>query len=141
MSKDTIAYPGPKHCLPVYTAIKHPMHNDYSLGEVYEMNIEEPDRAKDRGQKPPYNHVHDSLLIAKRRCKVEDIDDILLAFDKDTRDKDEAVERIHSHDGEAVILVFLRLDKAKGMVTEGLEAVHETMTKEDIETEVESDRP
>lgn len=133
MAIESVARWHPKLALPLYTKITHPRRNDYQIGTVYEVRIEDPDRAKERGQHPPFNYIHESLLIHKEEMDLDDIPDILLAFDTGERSRESAYDSIIHDDGRVVFLVFLRLDKAKGVVTDGLEAVHKELTKEATE--------
>lgn len=133
MAIDTIHMLHPKLALPVYTKIIGPRFNSYTVGNIYEMRLSDEERAKERGQKPPFNYVHDSLLIAKEKMALEDVPDILLAFDKNTQMKDEAMNATFDNKGEVLVLVFLRLDKAKDFVMEGLEAVHKEFDKYSLE--------
>lgn len=125
----------PKYALPVYTEIIDSRINVYEIGEVYEVIIEDPDRAMERGQEPPYNYAHKAILIDKRDIDLDKESDLLLAFDLLTRSRNEAMEKLIGDKQQMVLLVFLRIDKAKGIVTDGLEAVHKDMTKESLEPE------
>lgn len=133
MAIDTISQMHPKLALPVYTEIVSPQSNTYEVGEIYDRRIEDSERAMERDQEGPYNYIHDALLISKRKINIDEVPNILLAFDKDTEYRNEALEKIHTVNGEVLILVFLRIDKAKGMVLEGLESVHKNMRKESVE--------
>lgn len=133
MAIDTIEQWHPKLALPLYTKITDPRQNDYTVGQVYEMRILDPDRARDRDQKGPYNYVHEAMLISMTTMDLEQVPDILLGFDQLTRSRSDALDSITDNNGEIVMLIFLRLDVAKGIVTDGLETVHKTMSKEATE--------
>lgn len=133
MAIDTISSLHPKLALPLYTKITHPRMNDYKVGEVYEMRLNDPERARERGQKGPLHYVHECMLLSMQQMDIEQVPDILLAFDQLTTSRSEALDSIPDDNGEVVILIFLRLDVAKGIVTDGIEAVHETFNREALE--------
>ena len=111
-------YPKMKH--PVYARLALPERNDYTVFNEYEIRV--PDQ--DNGEDGPYNYIHEAVLIAKTVCKWSKVPDILKAYVANTRDADEALERIHPRgsdgsfdaDDEVVILVFLRKERAKEMI-------------------------
>jgi len=141
MAIDTLSQRHPKHALPLYTKIAHPKANTYTVGEVYEMRVSDPERARERDQRGPMNYVHEAMLLSMQKMNIEQVPDILLAFDQLTTSRSEALDSITDYNGEVVILIFLRLDVAKGIVTDGLETVHKTFTKESMEdTNMEGQR-
>lgn len=133
MSIDTLPQWNPKYALPIYTRITHPRRNDYRVGEVYQMRIEDPERARELGQKPPFVYLHEAMLVSMQTMNIDQVPDIILAFDQNTSSKSNALDSIITDDGEIVMLIFLRLDKAKGLVTDGLEAVHQNMSRKAVE--------
>ena len=121
MAIETIQDYNQKYQLPVYTEVALPEHNDYELGEKYDIRVEDSERQKEKGGKGPYNYIHESILIAKRRCLFGELEDVTLAFNARTQSRNEAVKDLSpgeplEDDREVVLLVFLRLDKVEGWV-------------------------
>lgn len=133
----------PKMSLPVYTKVTDPRYNDYTVGEVYEMRIEDSDRAEHRNISGPYNWLHKALLISKRECKFGELEDVLLAFDAKTKSRSEAVERLSPSDitwpddKDVCLLVFLRMDTAKEFVTSEQDIIPMTFRKDDAEQDTD----
>ena len=120
MPIDTVKYYNPKMKEPVYVKITTPQQNSYDIFKEYEIRI----RDEENGEEGPYNYIHEAVLIAKTECKWSKLPDILKAYVANTRDVDEALKRIHPRgndgsfdaDDEVVILVFLRKERAKGLI-------------------------
>lgn len=144
MAIDTFSMYHPKMSLPVYTKVTDPRHNDYQIGNVYEMRIDDEARAKKRNIKGPHNWLHEALLIAKRDCKFGELEDVILAFDAKTKSREEAIERISPDiatwpdDKEVCLLIFLRVDKAKEFVTSEQDIIPMTFRKDDAEQDLET---
>lgn len=130
MAIDTLSSLHPKFSLPVYTKITYERRNDYEVGNIYEIRVEDTDRA----DKPPYNYIHEAILISKRKIDIGDISDILLAFDTLTRSRDEAIDKLPDKE-DMILLIFLRIDMAKRMVMKGYEGLETEMLKDMMETE------
>lgn len=139
MAIETISAYVPKYALPLYTRITFPNHNDYDVGEKYDIRVEDEERQKEKGGKGPYNYTHESLLIAKEEVRFGAVWDILLAFDGHSKSKEEAIERIFPEgqlpddDTQVVILIFLRLDRVKEWVESDTEVIHPPDSKSDYE--------
>lgn len=130
MGIDTVQLYNPKMTLPVYTQIALPKHNDYTVGDKYDIRIKDEDRQDEKEGMGEFNYIHECLLISKRECTWEELPDILKAFDGKSRDKD----LVHGHthpvkgtewedDDELVFLIYLRLDKAKEFILNDDEVV------------------
>lgn len=132
MPIDTISQWHPKFALPVYTKIVWENMNDYTVGDIYEMRMEDEENADDRA---PFNYVHEAMLICKRRINIGDTNDMLLAFDLLTRSREEAMEKLVYREGEMLLLVFLRVDMAKKMVENGLDALDKDILVRSLEAE------
>lgn len=130
MAIDTLSSLHPKFSLPVYTKITYERRNDYEVGNIYKIRVEDTDRA----DKPPYNYIHEAILISKRKIDIGDISDILLAFDTLTRSRDEAIDKLPDKE-DMILLIFLRIDMAKRMVMKGYEGLETEMLKDMMETE------
>jgi hypothetical protein len=124
---------------PMYAKVTKPEMNDYEVGNEYEMRIEDPERTEEKRESGPYNWVHDALLIAKENRRWGDVSDIEIALFGHSRDREEAVRRIcvgdeeYEDDEGVVILVFIRVDKAKEIVMEDVEPVLNSFEKTDVE--------
>lgn len=125
----------PKFSLPVYTKITDKRFNEHTVGAVYEMVMEDPERAVERGQKPPYNYTHKALLLCKRDIDLKSSNDILIAFDTLTKSRSEAMDKIIGKDEYMEVLVFLRLDMAKRIVTNGLDGLNKDILRQSMEAE------
>ena len=129
----------PKHALPIYTKITPEGFNDYTVGDKYDMRIDDSDRQNEKGGEGPYNYVHECLLISKEVMEFGDVPDILIAFDGYSKSREEALERISpgdtpiENDRVIELLVFLRLDKAKEFIEEGHTPIEYPFRKEDVE--------
>lgn len=110
----------PKMALPLYTRITDPRHNQYDVGDVYDIRVEDEKRAKETGQDGPFNYIHKALLVAKQEMKLGDVPGPVWAFDLHTDDPTKLTDRVpgdtSDKDRELVILVFLRLDVAEKFV-------------------------
>lgn len=125
----TLAY-WPSMQLPVYTKITDPKFNNYTLGETYEIRIEDGDRAEEG----PYNYVHDAILIGKWKCKLDEIPDILLALTFYTKSKNEALNNLEISGDNVVVLCFMRNDKVKEFIGKEYETIFpDNFSKEDVE--------
>lgn len=107
--------------LPVYTRISTPKQNDYTVGEKYDIRVEDKERQSELGGKGPFRYAHECLLIAKEEYPLAEVPDELLAFDADKASKSEAVAEVmaasdYEDSDLVVVLVFLRLDKTKDWV-------------------------
>jgi len=121
----------PKLKLPLYTQITDPLRNAYDVGEVYEIRIEDPDRAEETDQDGPFNYVHKALLVAKEETTLGEIPGPLFAFDLNVKSPSEVEERYPpggtGDDRQVAVLVFLRLDKAKEFVMDNsIESIDKT---------------
>jgi len=139
MPIETVQRYNPKHKLPLYTQISLPGHNDWNVGERYNIRVEDPDRQQEKGGMGAYNHLHESVLVCKEHMKYGDLSRILFGFDANTTSKSEAEERTFpkpdevDEDTDIVLLVFMRLDKVKEFVSSGLEAIEPGFSKEHAE--------
>jgi hypothetical protein len=139
MAIETVQQYNPKHKLPVYTHISLPGHNDWSVGDKYDVRIQDKERQKEKGGSGPYNYIHEAVLIAKEQMKYGDVSRIMLGFDAHTTSKSEAEERIFpdiedmDEDTEVVVLVFMRLDRVKDFVTSGMDVIEPGFDKEQAE--------
>lgn len=123
-----------KLALPMYTAISTQEHMHIEQNEVYDVRLEIERREE-------YVHLHKALLLGDMVAhSVEDIPNILIAFNYETRDEDEALEKLRKYveaDRKIQVLVFLRLDRVKEFVLQGREAITtgdiEQATKEDTQ--------
>lgn len=121
----------PKIKLPVYTKITDPRYNDFTVGDTYEMRIEDSQRVEEHGETGPYNYVHECILIAKEEKKIKDIHPLLLAFDVHTSSRQEALKRLSSDEQswdderEVEMLVLLRKDAVKEFVTSDMDVLED----------------
>lgn len=117
--------------LPLYTQIDDPRFNTYDVGEVYQIRIEDEERADETDQDGPFNYVHDALLVAKQEMKLGDLPGPLLGFDLNAQSASEAEDRYPpggtDDNRDVVLLVYLRLDKAKEFVSQNpMESLEKT---------------
>lgn len=142
MPIDELIHYLPKIKLPIYTKVTDPRYNDFEIGNVYEMRIDDPERVEKKGESGPYNYIHDCILIAKEETTLGKIPALLLAFDTHSRNKKNALQRLSSEelwadDKEVVLLVFLRKDVTKEFVMSDMEMIEgnitDEFTKEDAE--------
>lgn len=139
MPIETVERYTPKHKLPIYTKIGLPGHNDWEVGERYNVRVEDPKRREERGDTGPYNPLHEAVLIAKEQMVYGDLSRILFGFDSHTTSKSEAEERVFPNpddvdeDTDIVLLVFMRLDKVKEFVSSGMDVIEPGFSKEDAE--------
>lgn len=106
---------------PLYTKIVPDDQNEYELWEEYEIRV--PD--EERGDDGPYNYVFDAILVGIEKAKWGEIPPLLKGYTTDTRDAQEAIEKIHpfgadgsfEDDDELVVLIFLRIDQTKEFIT------------------------
>lgn len=136
----------PKMALPLYTRIADPKHNQYDVGEVYDIRVEDHERAKETGQDGPFNYVHEAILVAKEEMEVGEIPGPLLAFDLHTAEPSKVDERLPPGDSnkgrELIILVFLRLDMAKEFVKDYEAIFVENTSADDAQLRfTETDKP
>lgn len=140
MAIDTVQLYNPKMTLPIYTQIALPKHNDYTVGDKYDMRIMDKERQQDKGGSGDYSYIHECLLIAKRKCTWGDLPDILKAFDGKAREK----KLVHGHthpltgtmwedEDDLIFLVYLRLDKAKEFILNDDEVVLPPWSEEKTE--------
>lgn len=138
MAIDTVSGYSPKMRLPVYTKITHENQNSYKVGDTYEIRIEDKERENGEKSAGQYNYVHESLLVAKEEIDPDEIHPVLLAFNGHSKMRSEAVERSFpagevDEDKDYLLLVFLRLDKAKEYIESGMEYIPNDFNKEDTE--------
>lgn len=129
----------PKHTLPIYTKITDPKFNDYSIGEKYKMRVEDQKRQDEKGETGSFNYTHEAILISKEEMKFEDVPGILIAFDGHSRDAEEAIDTICPGEGswdgdkDVVMLIFLRVDKAKEWIMSDAEVIEPPTSVKDHE--------
>lgn len=129
----------PKHSLPLYSRVVLRGHNDWTVGEKYDMRVEDPDRQEEKGGRGPYNYTHEALLVGKEEMVFGDVPRILLAFDAHSQKKSECMERTFPSpekvdgDTEVTVLFLLRLDKTKEFILSDLEVIDPPFKKEDTE--------
>lgn len=130
----------PHHALPLYIKITDPKFNQYDVGTVYDIQVEDTERARESDQDPPFNDVHKSLLVAKRELKFKDLHPLIMAFETNSRDTELAMDRIvgkgiqPEDDDNIVMLIYLRIDKTKDFIVEGGDAIKREFEKEDAES-------
>lgn len=135
MPIDTERFYNPKMKCPLYAKLALEEFNDYTLFGEYEIRV--PD--EENGEEGPYNYVFNAILIAKEKVKWSEIPNLVTAYIANTRDIDEAVERIHpasehgsfKPDDELLLLIFMREDEAKTFVVRD----NNTITPQEIEAE------
>ena len=118
-------YPKMKHL--VYARLAFPERNDYTVFNEYEIRV--PDT--DNGGDGPYNYIHEAFLIAKQRTTWAELPGLVTGYIANTRDAQEAMERIHplgedgsfDDDTELVLLVFMRKDQTKKYILSGDETM------------------
>lgn len=127
MALDTMSGYLEKLGLPLYIKISTQGHNSWEIGKKYDIRIEDPERQEEKGGEGRYVYVHEALLIGVSEAEtVEDIPDIVLAFNSCTRDRDKALEHIKSYiesEENLYILFLLRLDMAKEFIVDGLDSI------------------
>lgn len=138
MAIDTVSGYFPKMRLPLYSKITSQNQNDYKVGETYEIRVEDKERENGEKSAGSYNYTHESVLVAKQEVTEDSIHPILLAFDGHSKKKSEATDRIlpggeFRDDRDYVLLVFLRLDKAKEYVGSDMEFIPNDFDREDTE--------
>lgn len=144
MPIDELSKYWPKIKLPLYTKITDPRFNDFTVGEEYDIRIEDPDRVEEKDGSGPYNYIHECILIAKEKLTISELPGLVLAFDAHSRNKNKALKRISpdnekwDNDKEIVLLIFLRKDAVKEYVTSDIEVLEdkditEEFNKEDAE--------
>jgi hypothetical protein len=140
MAIETIEWYHPKHKLPIYTRIVPPEQNSYEVGDTYEIRIEDPKRAEEKGDKRPYNYTHEAILIGVWSLTVSEIPGMLLALDANTSSRQEALNRTvpgsepYPEDREMAVLTFLRKDAAKEFVLNEEESIPDKFNKEVTES-------
>lgn len=139
MAIDTLRGYVPKLALPLYTRITREHQNDYEVGKKYSMRVDDEQRQQEKGGKGPYNYTHEAILVAKEHMTLDEIPDILLAFEAHTSSRSEAIDWLSPSEGsyddeeELVVLLFLRLDKAVEWVRSGGQSQLPPFTVEDYE--------
>lgn len=139
MAIETISWYHPKHKLPLYTRVTTPGQNSYSVGDTYEIRIEDTERAEQTGDEPPYNYTHEAILVGEWSVKLSDVPGMLLAFDANTSSREEALDRVvpgskpYPDDKEMLVLTFLRKDAAQDFVLNEAESIPDEFNKEAVE--------
>lgn len=133
MAIDTHCVYLPHHTLPLYVKITDPKFNSYDLFKTYEMRYDDADESG-------FQEGHEAMLVAKSECEWSEIPPLLIAFAGHSRDAEEAVRNTFpadenpEGDRDMVILMFLRLDKAKEHVMGETEPINTHFEKEDVQS-------
>lgn len=133
MAIDTLRWYHPLQTGVVYIKLGFPRHNDYKVGETYEMRI-----ADNRGGgSKAYEYPHEAVLVGKEKYIVEDMPNILLATLSNRKSKSDALEILGLRgeplhpDDEVYVLTFIRTDKAKELVLSDIELIPDKHNRED----------
>ena len=139
MAIDTLYQYIPTYTLPMYTKIAKPRQNDYRVGEVYEMRIEDESRTQHKGQQNPYNYVHEALLVSRQDMRYGDVHPLVIALSGYSQSRSDAESVIQpsgggwDSDDEVSVLVFMRHDAVKKFIQGDLWINNSFMEKEDFE--------
>lgn len=140
MAIDTLKSYVPKLALPLFTRIIPPEHNDYRVGNKYDMRIEDRERQQETGGRGNYYYVNECLLVGKEETTFGELDDLLMAFDAHTKSRGEAErfispgDKIMDDEREVVVLFFLRTDKAMEWIQSEAETIEPPTSVEEFES-------
>lgn len=132
MGIETLRWYHPLYNSPVYIKLGFPQHNDYKVGESYDMRV--ADSEKSGGE--AYSYPHKAILVGKEEYVAEDLPDLLVAVLANTRSKGDALQMLNPTDKplppdrEVLLLTYLREDKAKELVTSDIEIIPDDNRKE-----------
>lgn len=139
MGIDTLPNYHPLYQYPVYLKIVPPEHNDYTVGDSYDMRIEDNDRQNAEEESGPYNYVHETLLVGIEEYEFGNIPPLMLALLGNSKNRGDALETVgigeggYSDDREVLLLTFLRKDAAKELVESGEDIIPSSFGKESVE--------
>jgi len=129
----------PKMSLPIYPVITFPERQDWTVGDSYQIKVEDVDRSLERVDDKPFNPLHEAVLLSEEVKELRSVNPILLALDANTSVKSKAIERIspsdkkYSPEKEVSVLLFLRKDATIDFVEDQYEGIGERFDKEDLE--------
>lgn len=108
MGIDTLSHKKECITLPLYPVISSPRHNDYTVGEEYDVRL-----TKDAD----LEYAHKVKLVAKVEKKLEDIDPYVLALATGEESPSAAYKTIpFDEDQDILVLYYLRMDKVEEFV-------------------------
>lgn len=128
----------PKHKYPIWPKITTPQMNDYTVGNKYDIRIEDKQRQRENGGAGPYNYAHEAILIHREDTVYGKVPPIIIAFASNTKSATKASKRLcpgegkFKEDDDVVLLLFARLDVMKDVV-EGEDIIPGDFSKEDVE--------
>lgn len=110
MGIDTLSHKKECVTLPIYPKISSPKHNDYTVGEVYDVRL-----TKDAD----LEYAHKVKLVAKIEKKFKDIDPYVLALATGEESATDAKKSVvFDDDQDILVLYYLRMDKVEEFVRE-----------------------
>lgn len=141
MAIETVKWYHPQMRLPLWAKLEVKERNLYKVGKTYDIRVKDIQRQEEQGGEGPYNYTHQSVLVAKREVKYGDIDPVMLALLGNHKNPEEVKDRLSLgidgdiEDEELVLLIFMRIDKAKEMVVSDDEIIVGSFVKEEVEAD------